>query len=340
MKMPSLNYIIKRIATAFFVVLGVLMLTYVLIYFSPGNPAYTWAGRPRGPKAEEAIKAAEEELGLNKPLYLQIYTHINRFFKGDWGLSLRFKQPVLLVVTRNLVASLELLVVAFSIAIPLGIILGVVSALYRGYLVDKVLYVASLLLISFPRFWIAILFYVFLQMLGVNLFGRIAPSYMLMVESRVGSYIIDSLISGRVEIFADTLMRALPPAVIVALYPMALTIRVIRFSISEKLHEEYVRQAMSYGLSRSKIVYRYALRGVIPAISQLHGITFAYSIVDTATVENIFGRDGIGSAIVKAIPYNDYPLIIGLLAVSGILFIVVNTVSDIIQVISDPRVRI
>lgn len=338
--MFSLNYIVKRTASAFIVVLGILVLTYILIYFSPGNPAYTWAGRPRGPRAEEAIKAAESELGLDKPLYLQICIHINRFFKGDWGVSLRFKQPVISVIIRNLIASLELLITAFSIAIPLGIFLGVVSALYRGYLVDKVLYIISALFISFPRFWIAIIFSVFLQMLGVNLFGRIAPNYMLVLESVTGSYIIDSIISGRVEIFIDVLIRILPPAIIVALYPMSLTIRVLRYSISEKLHEEYVRQAISFGLPRSKVVYRYALRGIISAIAQLHGITFAYSIVDAATVENIFGRDGIGSAIVKSIPYNDYPLIIGLLAVTGTLFIIVNTISDIIQVISDPRVRI
>ncbi len=338
--MFSLNYIIKRVVSAFIVVLGILVLTYILIYFSPGNPAYTWAGRPRGPRAEEAIKAAESELGLDKPLYLQIYIHINRFFKGDWGISLRFKQPVISVITRNLVASLELLIVAFFIAIPLGIFLGVMSALYRGYLVDKVLYTISALFISFPRFWIAILLSVFLQMLGVNLFGRIAPSYMLVIESVSGSYIIDSIISGKAEIFIDALIRILPPAIIVALYPMSLTVRVLRYSLSEKLYEEYVKQAISFGLPRSRVVYRYALRGMVPAISQLHGITFAYSIVDVATVENIFGRDGIGSTIVKAIPYNDYPLIIGLLALTGILFIVVNTISDIIQIVSDPRVRI
>lgn len=338
--MLSISYIVKRSVTVLFVVLGILVLTYVLTYLSPGNPAYTWAGRPRGPRAEEAIKAAERELGLNEPLHIQILIHITRFFTGNWGVSLRFKQPVLSVVTRNLAASLELLVIAFSIAVPLGIVLGVISALYRGYLVDRVLYSLSIFFISFPRFWIAILLYVFLQMLGVNVFGRIAPNYIVAVESRVGSYIVDGLISGRLDVFADAMLRTLPPALIVALYPMALTIRVVRYSISEKLHEEYVRQAMSYGLSRSKIVYKYALRGVMPAILQLHGITFAYSIIDAATVENIFGRDGVGSAIVKAIPYNDYPLIIGLLAVSGVLFVIVNTISDVIQAISDPRVRI
>ncbi|MEM0153329.1 MAG: ABC transporter permease [Ignisphaera sp.] len=338
--MFSLNYIIKRAATAIAIVLGILVLTYILIYLSPGNPAYTWAGRPRGPKAEEAIKIAEEELGLNKPLYLQLYTHINRFFRGDWGTSLRFKQPVMQVVIRNLIASLELLTIAFTIAIPLGIFLGVTSALYRGYLVDKVLYIASSLFISFPRFWIAIMLSVFLQTLGINLFGRIAPSYTLMIEGVTGSHIIDSVISGRIDILIDVLIRILPPAIVVALYPMALTIRVLRYSISEKLHEEYVKQAISFGLSRNKVVYRYALKGVIPTISQLHGITFAYSIIDAATVENIFGRDGIGSAIVKAIPYSDYPLIIGLLAVVGILFILINTIADVIQAASDPRVRI
>jgi peptide/nickel transport system permease protein len=338
--MLTLNYIIRRLVTAFAIVIGILVLTYILIYLSPGNPAYTWAGRPRGPKAEEAIKMAENELGLNKPLYIQIYIHVNRFFSGNWGLSLRFKQPIIMVITRNLIASLELLIISFSIAVPIGIFLGVVSALYRGYLIDKILYLTSSLFISFPRFWIAIIFSAILQSLGINIFGRVAPDYTLSINYVTGSYIIDSLINGRIDIFIDVLIRIMPPSLIVALYPTALTIRVIRFSLSEKLHEEYVKQAISFGLPRNKIVYKYALRGIIPAISQLQGITFAYSIIDAATVENIFNREGIGSAIVKAIPYNDYPLIIGLLAVTGILFIIINTVSDIIQVVSDPRVRI
>ncbi|ADM28566.1 binding-protein-dependent transport systems inner membrane component [Ignisphaera aggregans DSM 17230] len=336
----SLNYILKRLALSLSIIIGILVVTYILIYIAPGNPAYVWAGRPRGLKAEEAIENAVKELGLDKPLWMQIAIHITRFFAGDWGVSIRFKQPVVIVIARNLMATLELLFFGFLFAIPLSLILGIYSALYRDSYVGESLYTFMCITLSIPRFWIAIIFFLILQNFNINVFGRISPSYSIEINTITSFYTIDSLLAGRLDIFLDVLRRLIPPAIVIALYPASLIGRIIRYNLSERLNDEYVKQAISYGISRRIILFKYALRGVLPSIIQMTGMIFAYTIIDAATVESIFGREGIGSAIVKAIPYNDYPLIIGMMSVVTIVFIVVNTISDIVQAIIDPRVRL
>jgi len=335
-----LAYVLKRVVLSILIIFGVIALSYVLIYIMPGNPAYTWVGKPKGPKAAEAIQIAVRELGLDKPFYIQLYEVTTRFFSFNWGVSLRFKQPVATIAIRSLVATLEALIIAYVIAIPLGILIGSIAALYRSSLGDKAIYTLTSILIASPRFWLAALTLIILQALNVNVFGRIGVEYQPTITIVTGSYIIDSLISGRIDTFLDALTRTLPPALLVSLYPFALVVRIVRISLSEKLHEEYFRQALSYGISGWYAVKRYALRSVIPVLAQIMGITIAYSLVDVATIESVFGREGVGIALAKAIPYNDYPLIIGLLTVVSIAFIISFTVADIVHKLVDPRVRI
>jgi len=335
-----LAYILKRIGLSILVILGIIALSYIMIYIMPGNPAYAWVGKPKGPKAAEAIQVAIRELGLDRPFHVQLYDVTMRFFAFNWGVSLRFKQPVATIAIRSLVATLELLVIAYILAIPLGTLAGTYAALYRGCLGDKIVYTVTSVLIASPRFWLAALAVMLLQVFNVSVFGRIGVEYQTSINIVTGSYIIDSLISLRFDAFLDALTRALPPAILASLYPFALITRIVRLSLSEKLHEEYFRQALSYGIKGLYVVRRYALRSVIPVLAQVMGATIAYSLIDIATIENVFGRDGVGVTLAKAIPYNDYPLIIGLLTLVSIAFVIAFTIADIVHKLIDPRVRI
>ena len=333
-------YILKRVSLSILVILGIIVVSYILVYIAPGNPAYTWVGKPTGPKAAEAIKLAEKDLGLDKPFYIQLYNFIKRFFSFDWGISIRFKQPVSVIVMRSLAATLELVVLAYIIALPLGILGGVYASLHRNSIADKTIYGIASLLASSPRFWIAAITVLLLQMFNINIFGRVSTSYAISINVYTGSYIIDSLLNGRIDAFIDAVLRAMPPVFLASLYPFALTTRIVRHALSEELHKEYVRQLLSYGLRGRHVIRRYALRGVIPVLAQIQGISFAYSVIDVATIENVFGREGIGVTLSKAILANDYPLIIGLLAIVSILFVIAITIADIIHMVIDPRVRI
>lgn len=338
--MITLNYIIKRFLTSILLVLGIIITTFILIQFSPGDPAVIWAGKPRGIGATTAIAKAREYLGLNLPFYQRLILHIYKFFTGDWGISVEFKQPVLYLVVRNFMASLEIVVYAFIIATPLAIWLGTKAALARGGIVDKLIYVFSISVAGSPRFLVAGIFYLFLFFAGYRYLGlRVSSIYSASINI-TGFITIDALISGRIDIFIDAFLRLIPPSIVLATYPLGVLARVIRVSLSETFEEEYVKQAISLGMPRKIIVRKYVYPSIIPTIAQLMGLMFSYLLLEAMAVENIFSREGLGNIISRAIVASDYPLVIGATVFTAIVLIIVNTLADIIQAVTNPRVQL
>lgn len=338
--MLTLNYIIKRVVVSVLLILSIVVVTFVLTQFAPGDPAIIWAGKPRGPGAATAIAKAREYLGLDLPLYSRLALHLYRFFIGDWGTSIEFKQPVLSLVLRNFMASLELVVYAFVIALPLALWLGTKASLSRGSTTDKAIYFSSVILACSPRFLITALLYLALYISGYRYLGlRVSPTY-AMFTGYTGFVTLDSLFSGRIDIFVDALLRILPPAIALATYPLGVLARVIRISLSEAFEEEYVRQAISVGIPRRVIIRSYAYPNIVPITAQLVGLLFSYLLLEAMVVENIFSREGLGTLISRAIVASDYPLIIGATAFTAIVLIVGNTLADVAQAITNPRVQL
>lgn len=338
--MLTLNYIIKRFFVSFLLILGVVLVTFVLIQFVPGDPAIIWAGKPRGPGAAIAIAKAREYLGLDLPLYQRLAIYIYRFFVGDWGTSIQFKQPVLGLVVRNFMASLELVIYAFLIALPLALWLGTRAALSRGGIVDRTIYTMSVFMAGSPRFFVAGLFYLALYLVGYGFLGlRISPEY-TRFTGLTGFVTIDALISGRMDIFIDAFLRLIPPAIALATYPIGVLTRVIRVSLAEAFEEEYVRQAISIGIPRKIIIKKYAYPSIVPVTTQLMGLMFSYLLLEAMVVESVFSREGLGGIVSRAIVASDYPLIIGATAFTAIVLIVANTLADVVQAITNPRVQL
>lgn len=338
--MITLNYIIKRASLSLLLILGVVVLTFVAINFAPGDPALVWAGKPRGPGAAAAIESAREYLGLNLPLHVRLATHLYRFFTGDWGTSVRYKLPVLSIVTRSFAASLELVVYAFAIATPLALWLGIVAATMRGKALDRVVYYASTVLAGSPRFLLAGLLYLILYVVNYSYLGlRLSPAYSI-TAGPTGFATIDTLVAGRLDMFIDALLRVIPPALAISTYPFGVLVRVIRVTLSEAFEEEYVRQAVSLGLSRGVIIRRYAFPSIVPVLAQLSGLMFTYLLIDAMVVENIFSREGLGEVVAKAVVSSDYPLLIGATVFVAVVLVAVNTAADIVQAATDPRVRL
>ncbi|MEM1623773.1 MAG: ABC transporter permease [Sulfolobales archaeon] len=334
------GYYVKRALLGSALIVGLLIITYVLVYIAPGDPARVWAGKPRGPKAAEAIELARKELGLDKPLHIQIVSFIARFFTGNWGVSVTFKQPAADVVLKSFKATAELLLFSYIIAIPLGLILGISMALKRGGKVDLLLKLASSMFISIPRFWLALIVLFVFHLIGFQPLGRIDPRYSVEFREATGFYLLDSLLILRLDIFLDVLVRLVAPSLIIAVYPAFSIAKYVRYTLSERLYEDYVFEAISLGISRTSVLTKYALRGVIPAVVQLAGINFVYSFVETAVVELVFMREGIGKILVDGILRSDYPLIIAAFFMVSLILVVVNTVADVLQKRLDPRVTI
>lgn len=338
----SSGYLVKRTIWGLTVITGVVILSYLIIILSPGDPAVKWAGHPRGPGAAKAIEQARRDLGLDQPIYVQILNFLRMVFTGDLGLSIAYRQPVYAVLWRNLAATLELLLTAYLIGVPLGSFLGVLAALRRGGRLDGVLQAMGTALANTPTFWLGLAIFMALLPSGFTAYGRVNTSLALSTgfQTITGFYLLDSLLQLNYPVFIDVLARLLPPALAVTAYPTGVCLRIGRALMADALLEEYVRAAAAWGVRRRSIVWRYAFRASLPGLVQVSGLAFAYSLVDAMVVEYVFGREGLGRLLYDAVSVSDFRLAIGLLVIVAAFYLIVNTLADIAQALIDPRVRL
>lgn len=337
----SREYLIKRLILLIFVVLGVLIITFVITRVVPARPELLWAG----PHATiEQIERARRELHLDQPIYIQLGYYLSDFFHGNWGVSWRTRSPVLGDLLSALPATLELIIFAFSIAAVIGILLGIAAALRRNRITDSIIRVFSVLGASMPVFWLALIaLLVFSSWLGWLPSSKRVDEILVMetgFHSITGFYLVDSLIQGNISVFLNVLKHMILPAAVLSLYPMSLSARMTRAMMVDVLHEPFVRSALAWGLPRKLIVYKYALKNaVVPVIASL-GLSFGYTIVGAFMVELIFVWPGIGLYTAMSLLSFDYPAITGAVIIVALFYSAINLAVDLIHAWIDPRVRL
>jgi len=339
----SLNYIFKRLILAFCVVVGVLVFSYVLILATPGDPAVKWAGNPRGPGAVKAIQLAREELGLDKPIYVQIAVFMYNFFTGNLGYCIAYKgQHVVQVMITSFMSTFELTLLAYVISVPLALYLGLYSALKRGGIFDNIVQSASVVLASTPTYWLATLLLLVFTILKISVYGTASPR--LIAETGfntiTGSYLLDSVLQGNMQVFVDSFLRMIPPALAISIYPIGALTRLVRVLVAKSLLEDYVKASIALGVERGTIIRYFVVRSIIPSLVQVSGLSFTYSLIDAMVVEAVFGRRGLGSLLIGALNTADFKIAVTLIAFIAIFYIFVNTLVDILQALIDPRVRL
>ena len=335
------EYIVRRIAHAAIVIVGVLLITFIVSHIIPGNPAALYAGSH--PTAEE-IQKAKETLGLNKPVYAQFYIYVTNLIQGNLGVSIRTHNPVLSDVSAGLSATLELIIFAFVIAVVGGILVGVFSASRRDHLPDHAGRVTAIIGVSMAPFWLAmILQLIFAQTLGwFPLGGRVSTDLSIMYPLKpiTGFDLIDSLLEGNLVIFSNSLWHLILPALALATYPFGLTVRMVRTMMIEALQENYVRSAFAWGLPQRIILFKYALKNAISSTVIALGMSFAYSLTGAFLDEIIFVWPGLGTYTALSILALDYPAIMGTVIVVAAFYVGVNLLVDIFQAFMDPRVTL
>ena len=337
----SKEYIVKRLILLVFVVFGVLIITFVITRVIPAHPELLWAGAH---PTEEQIGKAREELHLNDPIYVQLFYYLRDFLTGNWGVSWRTRQPVLSDILSALPATLELVVLAFIIAIVLGIPLGAVAALKRNTWVDHVIRIVSVLGASVPVFWLAlILQLVFSSWLGLLPGAKRVDEFVVYetgFKPITGFILLDSLLEGNLAVFANALHHIILPAIVLAFYPFGLSARMTRAVMTEVLNELYTRSALAWGLPRRVVIYKYALKNALAPVVASLGLSFGYTIIGAFMVELIFVWPGIGLYAAMALLSYDYPAIIGSVVLVAIIYTVINMFVDILHAIIDPRVKL
>ena len=334
-------FLARRLALAAFVVLGVVILTFVVARVVPGDPAVTWAGPRARP---EQVEAAREQLGLDRPVPVQIARYLGGVATGDWGLSLRTRRPVIEDIARRAPASIELVAVAMVLSLAVGIPLGLVAARWRGRAPDLLSRVAAVVGVSMPSFWLAIVLQlIFFQWLNVlPVAGSYDPDldYTSPLRSVTNMPIVDALLTGNWPVLGSALTHVVLPAVVIAAYPAGVITRMVRASVLDTIGEDHVRMVRALGFTERSVFARFALRHTWSPVVALLALVFAYALVNTFLVEAIFNRPGLGSYAADAIAALDTPAILGVTLFVAIVYVIGNLVVDVVQAVIDPRIRV
>lgn len=334
------QYIVKRIFSSILVLLGVVTITFFIARVLPSSPEVRWAGQRA---TEEQLEAARIELGLDKSLPEQYVIYLRDLLRGNLGRSLNNHQPVTSELRRYVPATLELVLLAFTLAVVIGIPLGIYSAKKKDRLLDHFSRFFSIGAVSLPTFWVAL----FLQLIfykGLNLLpigGRLSVEATIFetVPQVTGMLLTDCLITGKFGLFLDALRHIILPCITVSLYPIGLVSRMTRSALLEILGEDYMTAGHSYGLSDTRMLWKYALKNSLGTTATDVALSMGYTLTNTFLVEAIFSWPGIGSYISSAVTTLDYPAIIGVTLFGAVCYIILNLLADII-IASDPRVRL
>lgn len=333
-------YIVRRILLGVLVLFGVITITFFIVRIVPSDPAARWVG----PKATaQQIAEAEKKLGLDKPLYVQYGRYISGLARGDWGISIRTKQPVLADLREYVPATLELVIVSMILALVLGIPLGVTAAVKQDRWPDHFCRFFSVGSVSLPTFWLGmtlqLIFFSRLRVLPLG--GRLSDLVRMMspVEKITGLILFDSLITGNYVAFFDAIKHIILPSVTLAAYPIGLVARMTRSSLLEVLNEDYIRAARAYGLPERTVILSYALKNAMGPTITVLALSAGYSLVNTFLIEAIFNWPGLGSYAALSVITSDYTAIMGVTIFAACSYVFLNLAADILLAI-DPRVRL
>ncbi|GII83592.1 peptide ABC transporter permease [Sphaerisporangium siamense] len=337
---PLARFLLRRVAIAVLLAFGITLVTFVLTNLVPGDPVTANLGQSA--LGDPAIVAQwRAEHGLDKSLPQQYLTYLGGLLQGDLGVSQQSHRPVLTDLAEFVPSTIELAGSAILVSLVVGVAFGVVAALRRDRPSDQALRVLSLIGISVPTFWLALVaFYVFFFRLQLTPgSGRINPD-MSAPPAVTGLFTVDAALAGQWDVFASAVGHLITPALVLAAYTIGLLTRFTRSAVLEVLGQDYVRAARAKGLPGRVILFRYVLRSALVPIITVAGLAFGSLLSGTVLVESVFARPGIGQYAYKSATTLDLPAVMGVGLVVGCVYVVINLVVDILYGVIDPRVRL
>jgi peptide/nickel transport system permease protein len=304
-----IDYIARRLIQSVFILLGVSLITFLLLFIVPADPARQIAGRTATP---EQVQMVRQQLGLDLPFHQQYLRYLGNLVQGDLGRSYLQKSQVSELVASRLPATLLLMAGAIFCELLIGLSMGLFAAVRRNSRLDRTLMILSFIGVSAPQFVVAILLlYVFGFYLGW------VP---------LGGY-------GR---FSQLILPSLTLGILGAGWYS----RMMRSSMIDVLRQDYVRTARSKGISRAKVIFGHAVPNAILPIIAMIGIDIGYFMSGIVVVESVFGWPGIGQLAWQAIQRVDIPIIMGVTLVSACAIVLGNLLADIVAPFIDPRIKL
>jgi peptide/nickel transport system permease protein len=304
--MPT--FILSRLLSALLVLLGVSCLVFLLIHLVPGDPVEVMLGEAAQPADREALRHA---LGLDQPLLLQLFHYLQGLLHLDLGTSLQSHRPITALLRERIPATAELAAAALAVAVVIAFPLGVVAAVRKDSAWDYGAVSVSMLGVSIPNFWLGpILILVFSVWMGwLPVSGRDGPASLVL------------------------------PAITLGTALAAILSRMVRSSLLEVLHEDYVRTARAKGLSQRTVILRHGLRNALLPVVTVLGLQLGVLLGGAVVTEMVFAWPGLGELTIESIQRRDYPVVQACVLVISAAYVVVNMLTDLVYGWLDPRVR-
>jgi peptide/nickel transport system permease protein len=302
-------YLIRRLLAAIGVLFGISLITFIIVFVMPGDPARIYAG-PHA--SEETVERIRQEWGMNDPILVQYVRYITRAVQGDLGRSPRDRRAVLPAVLERVPATAQLALVGLVVELAIGVPLGIIAATRPGSRVDALTTTGALVALSIPPFVLGLLLLYFL--------GFLIPIFPL------GGY--------------GTPLHLILPAVTLGLSGGVWYARILRNSLLDELSSDYIRTARAKGLHERRVLYRHALRNAMLPVVTLAGLDLALLLGGVVLIEAVYGWPGIGQQAWRAIRDQNVPMIMGTVLFAAVCVVFINLLVDFLYVVLDPRVRL
>jgi len=301
-------YLLRRLIQIVPLVLLVATLVFSLVHLIPGDPVEMMLGE--GAQRGD-IERLRSELGLDRPLGEQYLSYLTGLLRGDLGTSLHFQEPVTSLLMRHYPATLALAIASMFVALVVAVPLGIVAAYHRGGAIDHLSRFLALLGVSIPNFWLGpVLILVFSIYLGL---------FPVSGRSGLASLVLPSI----------TLGTALA----------GLLTRMVRSSLAEELHKDYLVTARAKGLGRQRVLVRHALQNALVPVVTIVGLQFGALVTGAIITETVFSWPGLGRLIIQSIRLRDYPLVQCCVLVIALTYVLLNLLTDLVYAWLDPRIR-
>jgi peptide/nickel transport system permease protein len=313
------TYAVRRTLMMFVVLLGVSVVVFGVIHITPGDPARIMLG----PSArEQDVQKLRSQLGLDQPIYVQYLHWLGNAVQGNLGDSIVLRRSVLQEVVQRAGNTLLLAVSAMFIAFPLGILIGVASAVGRGTALDRLAMLLATLGLSLPSFWFALMLII---LFSVTL-GVLPGTGMASAVDGGGP--------------VDVLRHLILPALALAVVPLAVIARYTRSAVLEVINQEYVTVARAKGLRERMVLGRHVLSNTLVVTVTMLGLQVGFLLAGAVYIENVFSWPGIGQMLVDAILKRDFPLVQGGVLFVATTFVLINFATDLLYGYLDPRIRL
>lgn len=302
------SFVVRRLYALIGLAIGISLLTFLILQLIPGDPVIAMLGMNAGDQA--LVERLRNQLGLDRPLYVQYLTWIWDILRGNFGYSFAEDRSVTSLLAANFPATIQLTLFSLALSIFFGLILGIVAAVKRNQALDAATMSVALAFMSIPSFWLGLLL--------ILLFAVTLPWF--------------DVVGG------TSLKGAVLPALTLALGSIGFNARFVRSTVITAMVQQHVITARAKGLSRARVFMRHVLRNALLPILTIVGMQVGHLLAGTVIVETVFSRPGIGRLLVQSILAKDYPTVQAVILIIAMVYAMTNFVVDMLYPVLDPRI--